>query len=142
MDERKIQRSLSDCSAIARAKAKGVTRDELRRDRVTKNAVSFVETPDGKVETRIVDNDPGKPVLRRLMQMTEDQRVAEREIGQEISIRDIPAEVVRSETGIGPMPVSAINRRLKRGAFVRAVINWGRPSFRKTDREYRAEMGL
>ena len=126
-DQRQLNQSLSDSAAVAKAKAKGVTRDALKSDRVTKHAVTFTETADGKLETRIIDRDPAKPVLRRLLQMTEAQRVAEREIGQEISIRTTPAEYVREPDGrVVLTPQASIERKVRKGALIRPFIRWGR----------------
>lgn len=84
------------------------------RDREIGPAFVPERNPNGEVTGgRIHDHSPDKRVLRRFLAMTEPQRVAEREVGQEIQSR-APAEIVRSEAGVDLMPAAAIERRVRK----------------------------
>lgn len=120
---------------MARAKSKGVTFEALIGDREIGPAFRVDRNEHGEiVGGRINDHTPDKRILRRFVAMTEPQRVAEREVGQEMQSRQ-PAEIVRSEAGVDLMPAVAIERRVKKqkvaarngqaGPILNAVIRRG-----------------
>jgi hypothetical protein len=123
--ESDLRRSESDVVAQGKIHAERPTWDALKAQ--FGSAFTVTETPDGKLNGRLVDRTPDRRHMKALSAMGRRSKQMESDLGREVHGRS-QTETLRGPDGsIERIPVQVSARAAKRRGL-RAVVRWGKPS--------------